>query len=71
MSLDKFRGRALAKMSIAVEAEIGIGAFNSGILFANSADKFRLVFLDSAGFAGLAFIFLLFINRENRIPEAA
>ncbi|WP_262713332.1 MFS transporter [Algoriphagus aquimarinus] len=71
LSLDKFRGRALATMYIALEAGIGIGALTSGFLFANSADNFRLVFLTSAGFAGIAFIFLLFIKRENRIPETA
>ncbi|SFB03184.1 MFS transporter [Algoriphagus aquimarinus] len=71
LSLDKFRGRALATMYIALEAGIGIGALTSGFLFANNADNFRLVFLTSAGFAGLAFILLLFVKRENRIAETA
>ncbi|WP_086539899.1 MFS transporter [Algoriphagus antarcticus] len=70
LSLDQFRGRALATMYIALEAGIGIGALVSGFLFANSPENFRLVFLTSAGFAGLAFIFLILIKKENRIPEA-
>tara|TARA_R110002012_G_scaffold101856_1_gene241315 strand:+ start:12100 stop:13194 length:1095 start_codon:yes stop_codon:yes gene_type:complete len=67
LSLDKFRGRALATMYIALEAGIGIGALTSGFLFANSADNFRLVFLTSAGIAGLAFIALLFAKTNRRM----
>ena len=67
LSLDKFRGRALATMYIALEAGIGIGALTSGFLFANSADNFRLVFLTSAGIAGLAFIALLFTKTNRRM----
>ncbi|MEB2780626.1 MFS transporter [Algoriphagus sp. C2-6-M1] len=69
LSLDQFRGRALATMYIALEAGIGIGALVSGFLFANNPENFRLVFLSSAGMAGMAFIFLLFIKREKRILE--
>lgn len=65
LSLDQFRGRALATMHIALEAGIGIGALVSGYLFANNPENFRLVFLSSAGFAGLAFIVLLFVGREK------
>ena len=71
LSLDQFRGRALATMYIALEAGIGIGALVSGFLFANSADNFQLVFLSSAGIAGLAFLFLLFIKREKRLVKPA
>ncbi|MEB2785844.1 MFS transporter [Algoriphagus persicinus] len=69
LSLDQFRGRALATMYIALEAGIGIGALVSGFLFANNPENFRLIFLSSAGMAGMAFIFLLFIKREKRILE--
>ncbi|MEP0714316.1 MFS transporter [Algoriphagus sp.] len=62
LSLDQFRGRALATMYIFLEAGIGIGALLSGFLFANSAENFRMVFLTSAGFAGLAFVWLLFLR---------
>nr|WP_091691345.1 MFS transporter [Algoriphagus locisalis] len=65
LSLDQFRGRALATMYIALEAGIGIGALTSGFLFANSADNFRLVFLTSAGMAGLAFVGLLFVKKNQ------
>jgi MFS family permease len=66
LSLDQFRGRALATMYIALEAGIGIGALVSGFLFANNPENFRLVFLSSAGMAGLAFVCLLFVRRDRK-----
>lgn len=66
LSLDRFRGRALATMYIFLEAGIGIGALVSGFQFANSPENFRLVFLTSAGFAVFSFILLLFIKKETR-----
>lgn len=71
LSLDQFRGRALATMYIALEAGIGIGALVSGFLFANNPDNFRLVFLTSAGIAGLAFLFLIFMKKERQVPAQA
>ncbi|MHA7128280.1 MFS transporter [Algoriphagus namhaensis] len=70
LSLDKFRGRALATMYIALEAGIGIGAIVSGYLFANNPENFRLVFLSSAATAGLAFFALIFVKRDRRVKEA-
>lgn len=69
LSLDKFRGRALATMYIALEAGIGIGAIVSGYLFANNPENFRLVFLSSAAAAGLAFFALIFVKRDRRAPS--
>lgn len=68
LSLDQFRGRALATMYIALEAGIGIGALVSGFLFANNPNNFSLVFLTSAGIAGLAFLFLIFMKKERQLP---
>lgn len=69
LSLDQFRGRALATMYIFLEAGIGIGALVSGFLFANSADNFRLVFLTSAGMAGVAFVALLFVRGKKSLTS--
>ncbi|UJP64810.1 MFS transporter [Mongoliitalea daihaiensis] len=60
LSLDKYRGRALATMYIALEAGIGIGAIVSGFLFNNKPENFPLVFLISAGSAFIAFLLLMF-----------
>lgn len=71
LSVNQFRGRALATMYIFLEAGIGIGALASGFLFANDPENFRLVFLTSAGIAGLAFLALLFIKNNNLKRETA
>lgn len=67
LSLDKYRGRALATMYIALEAGIGIGAVISGFLFNNKVENFPLVFLISAGFASVAFLLLLF---KKQLPRS-
>ena len=71
LSLDDYRGRALATMYIALEMGIGLGALVSGTLFSNSSDNFKLVFLTSAGFAFLAFILLLFSNKNGRFRSTS
>jgi MFS family permease len=68
LSLDAFRGRALATMYIFLEAGIGIGAIVSGFLYANKAENFSLVFLVSAAMAASALVFLLFIKSSNYKP---
>jgi MFS family permease len=66
LSLDKFRGRALATMYIFLESGIGVGALVSGWLYANNPENFRLVFLSSGGVAFLAFLILFFIKRDRK-----
>jgi MFS family permease len=66
LSLDKFRGRALATMYIFLESGIGVGAVISGWLFSNNPENFRLVFLTSGGVAFLAFLILFFIKRDQK-----
>jgi MFS family permease len=68
LSLDKFRGRALATMYIFLEAGIGVGAITSGFLYNNQSENFKLVFLFSAGMAFLAFLSLIFVKRDRK-PE--
>ncbi|WP_268036671.1 MFS transporter [Algoriphagus sp. PAP.12] len=63
LSLNEFRGRALATMYIFLEAGIGFGALVSGWIYGNNPDNFRWVFLTSAGMASLAFFYLIFINK--------
>lgn len=66
LSLDKFRGRALATMYIFLESGIGVGAVISGRLYANNPENFRLVFLTSGAVAFLAFLILFFIKRDRK-----
>jgi MFS family permease len=65
LSLDKFRGRAIATMYIFLEAGIGIGAIVSGWLYNNKPENFKLVFLTSGSVAALAFILLLFVKMDK------
>lgn len=66
LSLEKFRGRALATMYIALEAGIGLGALASGWIFANKVENFPLIFSICAGTAGIAFVLLWFVPRPSR-----
>ncbi len=66
LSLDKFRGRAIATMYIFLEAGIGIGAVVSGWLYDNKPENFKLVFLTSGCVAALAFVLLLFVKMDKK-----
>ena len=65
LSLEKFRGRALATMYIALEAGIGLGALVSGWIFANKVENFPLIFMVCAGTAGIAFVLLWFVPKPE------
>jgi MFS family permease len=65
LSLEKFRGRALATMYISLEAGIGLGALISGWIYNNQAQNFKLVFLSGAFTAFVAFIYLFFLRHKN------
>ncbi len=69
LSLDKFRGRAIATMYIFLEAGIGIGAIVSGWLYDNKPENFKFVFLTSGGTAALAFVLLLFVKMDRKTIE--
>lgn len=71
LSLDKFRGRALATMYIFLESGIGVGALVSGWLYANNPENFRLVFLSSGGVAFIAFLILFLIKRDHNNHSVA
>ncbi|MDN3669877.1 MFS transporter [Echinicola jeungdonensis] len=63
LSIDGFRGRALATMYISLEAGIGLGALFSGWVYANDANNFPLVFLMGTSGALVAFVGL-FLKRR-------
>jgi len=62
LSLEKFRGRALATMYISLEAGIGCGALLSGWLYNNQPENFKSVFLLGAFTSLTAFLYLFFIK---------
>ena len=63
LSDPKFRGRGVASVYIFMEFGIGVGAFLSGIIYANNSTRFSLVFGICAALAGLAVLYLLFKRR--------
>lgn len=71
LSLERFRGRALATMYIALEAGIGLGALVSGWIFANQVENFGKVFGISASVAAIAFLLLWFIPSRYTKPSSA
>ncbi|HMG89194.1 MAG TPA: MFS transporter [Chryseolinea sp.] len=66
LSDPKFRGRGVASVYIFMEFGIGIGAFLSGILYANDSGRFSLVFGICAALAGIAVLYLLFKRRVSQ-----
>jgi MFS family permease len=68
LSLEKFRGRALATMYIALEAGIGIGALVSGWLFSTHEQNFEIVFLLGSASAMVAFILLWIFPHQKPEP---
>ncbi|MCB0736181.1 MAG: MFS transporter [Bacteroidetes bacterium] len=59
LSLEKFRGRAMATVYIALELGIGAGALISGYVYANQAERMPISFFVAAGLAFLAFLYLV------------
>jgi predicted MFS family arabinose efflux permease len=48
-----------------MEFGIGVGAFLSGMLYANRAQHFDSTFLVCGLLAGIAFVFLLFLKKPR------
>lgn len=66
LSLDKFRGRALATMYIAMESGIGVGALISGFVYGNKSENFPLVFSIAGIFSVAAFGILVFLRNMQK-----
>lgn len=66
LSLDKFRGRALATMYIAMESGIGVGALVSGFVYDNKSANFPLVFSIAGVFSLIAFVIVLFLRNIQK-----
>jgi len=59
LSDEQHKGRGIASLYISMEFGIGIGAFASGLLFANQSSHFFLVFAVGACLSLLAFLYLM------------
>jgi MFS family permease len=70
---EKYRGRALATMFIALEAGIGVGGVFSGYSYGNNPANFPLAFIVSGVLALFAFLYLLYYRNvmKRRVSPLA
>lgn len=66
LSIEKYRGRALATMFIAMEAGIGLGGVVAGYSYNNNPDNFIISFSASAILAFITFVYLLIYQFRNK-----
>jgi predicted MFS family arabinose efflux permease len=65
LSHAQFKGRGVASVYIFMEAGIGLGAFASGLVYANDSSRFGLSFSICSALAVIACAYLLL----NRSPK--
>ena len=63
LSDPKAKGRGVASLYIFMEFGIGVGAFASGLIYANDPSRFAVSFLICAFFAGTALVYLFTFSR--------
>jgi MFS family permease len=66
----KHKGRGIATLYIFMEAGIGIGAFASGIVYANNSSNFLTTFMICSALAFIAFLYLL-MQRKARVVHGS
>ncbi|HEY8935612.1 MAG TPA: MFS transporter [Cyclobacteriaceae bacterium] len=64
LSDEHHKGRGVASVYMAMEFGIGMGAFGSGLIFANKTSNFFITFLTAALLSASAFIYLIFLKRR-------
>jgi MFS family permease len=67
LSHEQYKGRGIASLYIFMELGIGLGAFISGLLYANDSSRFIVVFSTAATLGSIAFLYLLLVKRKQRI----
>lgn len=66
LSDERYRGRAMATMYIALEAGIGLGAYFSGMIYQGNPDKISLPYFISAVLALISFVYLIYVNKKSK-----
>jgi len=67
LSNHEFKGRGIASLYIFMELGIGLGAFLSGLIYANNPERFFITFLISGLLGAIAFVYLLTRPRLTKI----
>ncbi len=65
LSLEAYRGRAIATLYIALEIGIATGAFISGWVYDNNPENFSVVFTINSVLALISFIFVVFCWKKS------
>lgn len=69
LSDPEHRGRGVASLYIFMEFGIGVGAFLSGLIYADRVPMIFVTFLISASLSGVAFLYLLWVRRREVEPS--
>lgn len=67
LSHEEFKGRGVSSLYIFMELGIGLGAFGSGLIYANQTSNFFITFAACSVLAALAFIFLVFHKNGKQV----
>ncbi|WP_246011811.1 MFS transporter [Chryseotalea sanaruensis] len=67
LSDENFKGRGISSLYIFMEAGIGIGALCSGFIYANNPKNLFLSFAICSSFSVVAFLYLMFVKRAEKI----
>jgi MFS family permease len=67
LSDERFKGRGISSLYIFMEAGIGVGALFSGFMYANNPENFVLSFAVCASLSAIAFLYLFFVKKPERI----
>lgn len=65
LSDERFKGRGISSLYIFMELGIGVGAFASGLIFANDSSKFLLTFVICSLLAAISFFYLLIFGNKH------
>ncbi|MBL7849914.1 MAG: MFS transporter [Cyclobacteriaceae bacterium] len=71
LSDPEHKGRGVASLYIFMEFGIGLGAFLSGLIYADRVPMIMTTFLISSALSGVAFLYLLWVRRSVVEPRLA
>lgn len=69
LSDERYRGRAMATMYIALEAGIGLGAYFSGAIYQGNVERISISYWLSAALSLVALVMLFRIAKQKKAPK--
>ncbi len=71
LSNPEHKGRGVASLYIFMELGIGVGAFASGLIYADQVPMIKITFLISSALSAVGFLYLLWVRRSVVEPRMA